>query len=516
MGNGSAHAGTPGTEKACGRVSPDIARVRYNTVMPSRSMYRHACCATFYPLWVNWSLPRRAQHSTHIYLEERTVRVSGEESAQVARKYETASVRGVGAARAARWHGTAGSEWIVAGAVLLLYGLWIGLYLLAGHEPRDFIVLGRAHVLQGHTSALIQLDPRYHYDPDNVSGYDGQYCYFIALDPAHAAAYMDWPAYRYSRILYPALARLVALGQPRAIPLALIGVNWLALGGGTLAVAAWLKRRSCSPWLALLYGCSTGLFIALQGDLTEPLAYALVALAIYLFDFGGQRRVLWSGIAFALAMLTRESTAIFAALYGLALLLGGTTHAEEGAAAQTGSATERHWPVEVRQRLAANWRSTALLFAIAFLPFAVYKGFLVLWLGSVGVPGAVRLDIVPFHGLLVYWPLPGPLLVEVDSVVLPAVVCAGMGLWALKRHIWRVEIWALLANVVFFVVLLPQASYINLAASARITTGVVLAALLCIPSMDRLTKGKRSWLAMCGALWLAFLPVQALGLLLHH
>ncbi|MGZ3584605.1 MAG: AZOBR_p60025 family cell surface glycopolymer formation protein [Ktedonobacterales bacterium] len=427
-----------------------------------------------------------------------------------------ASVRGGEPARAARWHGGARTEWIVAGVVLLLYALWIALYLLAGHEPRDFIVLGRMHVLQGHTSALIQFDPRYHYDPDNAEGYDGQYCYFIAVDPAHAAAYMDWPAYRYSRILYPILARLIALGQPGAVPLALIGVNWLALGGGTLAVAAWLKRRGCSPWLALLYGCSTGLFIALQGDLTEPLAYALVALAIYLFDFGGRRRVLWSGAAFALALLTRESTAVFAALYGLALLLGGATQAADGASSPPASAPAQLRLTELRGRIAANWRSTALLLTMAFLPYALYKGFLALWLGSVGVPEAVRLDLVPFHGLLVYWPLPGAVLIEVDSVVLPALVCAGMGLWALKRRIWHVEIWVLLANVFFFVVLLPKASYINLAASARITTGVVLAALLCIPSMDRLTKGKRTWLAMCGALWLAFLPIQALGLLQHH
>lgn len=408
-----------------------------------------------------------------------------------------------------------GAEWFVAAAVLLLYAGWIILYLLVGHEPRDFIVLGRVFVLQGHTSAVIQFDPRYHYDPDNVRGYDGQFFYFIALDPAHAAAYMDWPAYRYSRIFYPMLARLVAIGQPGAIPLALIGVNWLALGGGTLAVAAWLKRHGCSPWLALLYGCSTGLFIALQGDLTEPLAYGLVALAIYLFDFGGRRRVLWSGIAFALAILTRESTAVFAALYGLALLLGGSAQVGSGASSQD-SKRMAGWQVEMRRRIATNWQSSAVLLALALLPFAAYKGFLLLWLGSVGVPEAVRLDMVPFHGLLVYWPLPGPLLVEVDSVVLPALVCGGMGLWALRRHIWHVEIWALLANLVIFVVLLPKDSYVNLSASARISTGVVLAALLCIPLMDKLTKGKRTWIAVCGALWLAFLPVQAMGLLSHH
>lgn len=415
----------------------------------------------------------------------------------------------------------AGGEWWVAGVVLLLYTLWIALYLVTGHEARDFIVLGRVHVLQGHTSTVIQFDPGYHYDSSDILGYDGQYCYFIALDPAHAAAYMDWPAYRYSRIMYPMLARLVALGQPEAVPFALIAVNWLTLGGGTLAVAAWLRRHARSPWLALLYGCSTGLFIALQADLTESLAYALVALGIYLFDFSGRRRVLWSGIAFALAILTRESTAVFAALYGLALLVGKIGHTTTSATsmppdAATDTATQARWPEELRRRIAANWRSAALLLTIAVLPFAAYKGFLWLWLGSVGVPAAVRLEVVPFAGLLAYWPLQGLRLIEVEGVVLPALICAVMGCLALARRIWRVEIWALLANILLFVVLLPTASYIDMFASARISTGVVLAALLCIPAMDRLTKGKRTWLAMCGVLWVAFLPVQAVGILLHR
>ncbi len=443
--------------------------------------------------------------------------VSGEEVAGVASGDEMTSADEVKLSRASRWRGGAGSAWMVAGTVLLLYALWIALYLLAGHEPRDFIVLGRMHVLQGHTSTLITFDPSYHYDLENMPGYDGQYCYYIALDPPHAAAYMDWPAYRYSRIVYPMLARLVAFGQPQAIPWALIAVNWLALGGGTLAVAAWLKRHACSPWLALVYGFSTGLFIALQADLTEPLAYALVALAIYLFDFGGRRRVLWAGVAFALAILTRETTAVFAALYGLTLLVRGIGQPSPATPAQAGVATQTRWRVDLRQRIAAaNWRSAALLFAVAFLPYAVYKGFLLLWLGSGGVPDAVRLDVVPFHGLLAYWPLPGPLLIEVDSVVVPGLVCAGMGLWALKRRMFGVEIWALLINILLFIVLLPKASYINLDASARITTGIVLAALLCVPAMDRVTKGKRLWIALCGALWVAFLPLQAVGLLMHH
>ncbi len=76
------------------------------------------------------------------------------------------------------------------------------------------------------------------------------------------------------------------------------------------------------PWFALVYGLYPRLLIALQRDLAEPLCYALVALAIYLLDTGGSWRILWAGISFAGAMLARESTAVFALVYGLALLTG--------------------------------------------------------------------------------------------------------------------------------------------------------------------------------------------------
>src|SRR6266436_1733061 len=49
---------------------------------------------------------------------------------------------------------------------------------------------------------------------DKVEGYDGQFSYWLAVDPSPAAAgtHFDVPAYRYQRILYPLLARALALG----------------------------------------------------------------------------------------------------------------------------------------------------------------------------------------------------------------------------------------------------------------------------------------------------------------
>lgn len=257
----------------------------------------------------------------------------------------------------------AGSPWLVAGAVTVLYGLWLVLFFHSSHDVRDLIDIGRKFAQQSTTSPLIQVDPRYHYEASNL-GQDGQFAYYLALDPRNARYYMDYPAYRYARVLYPMVARMLALGQPGLIPYSMILINWLAVGGGTFFVAAWLRRRQYSPWVALVYGLGAGVFVAFRFDLTEPLCYALVALAVYFFDSTRPFRVVLAGISFALAALARETALVFAIPYGLALLF------EPG--------TTGPW----RARLGANFRQASLLLVLAVTPMALYRVFLLMWLGS--------------------------------------------------------------------------------------------------------------------------------------
>jgi hypothetical protein len=142
-----------------------------------------------------------------------------------------------------RWRVLAGSEWTVAAVVLLFYGAWLAVQVPRSHDGRDFILLERT-VAQRHVAgSVIRVGPPYL----NEFGYDGQFYYYIAFDPVHARFYIDDPSYRYTRILYPIMARLLAFGRPALIPYTLIAVNWLALGFGTQLLAAWLRRRACSP-----------------------------------------------------------------------------------------------------------------------------------------------------------------------------------------------------------------------------------------------------------------------------
>jgi hypothetical protein len=378
------------------------------------------------------------------------------------------------------------SPWSVGAVVLVAYGFWLLAFFGSGHDPRDTIYIGRHFITQSQASQVIRLDPTY----PNVSeiGYDGQFFYYLALDPVNARFYMDVSTYRYTRILYPMVARVLALGQPGLIPWTLWLINWLSIAGGALAVAGWLKRRGFSPWFALVYGLYPGMIVALQRDLSEALAYGLAATAVYVFDYGPARRELLAAGIFGLAALTRETTAVIPLVYAAALWFG--------------SDAEVRW----RQRLRANWRRGVLFGAIAIGPLALYKLFLLAWLGAghdIGIP----LAHLPFQGLWYwrYWSIPGQT-EEVRTVVFPGLIAGGVAVYALwRRRIFAPQVWLLAVSVLVFIVFLQRDAYVEIQAASRVTTGVLLAALLCFPFLAA-TAARRWWVWACSALWLALAP----------
>jgi hypothetical protein len=372
------------------------------------------------------------------------------------------------------------SIWLPAAIILLIHAVWIGAYFAAGHEIRDFIKIGSVDVRRSQASPLIKYDPTYRYPPNhdapNGTGFDGQYSYFIAVDPPKARFYIDASeaSYRYTRILYPMVARALAIGQAPLIPYTLLLVNWLAMGLGTFALAAWLRRRGTSPWWSLIYGLYPGFLVSMQRDLTEPLAYALVAVAIYCFDFAGRRRLLWAGVAFSLAALAREVTLVFALMYGLAIF----PH---------------------------SWRAALRFLALVVGPLAMYELFLLRWLGQLSAGGGISL--LPFGGLLGTGELQlsrqPP---EILGVILPALACAALAVRALLRRLIRIEIVTLLANIMVLVVIQPASVYIAYTSIGRATAGVVLAALTCVPYVPQLKLRSRLSALAPVAGWLSLWP----------
>lgn len=138
-------------------------------------------------------------------------------------------------------------------------------------------------------------------------GYDGQWYHAIAVDPAGAHSRLDMPNYRYQRIVYPMLARLLALGKPEIIPWTMLLLNLLGAAWTVYILARTFVHRGLFPGLALIYVFFLGTLLVVRMDLLEVLAVALGLSGWWLF---GHRRHL-NLVLFALAGLTKEIALVF-------------------------------------------------------------------------------------------------------------------------------------------------------------------------------------------------------------
>lgn len=380
----------------------------------------------------------------------------------------------------------------------VLYVAWTAAYLATpGHDVRDFIHIGTSFIEQGgHRSRAIHLDLGYH-PPTNQNpaargtGYDGQFYYYIALDPANARFYVDIPGYRYSRILYPMVARALALGHREAIPWTLLLVNLLAVLGGTWGLATWLRRRGVSPLWAMLYGLWPGMVVAVQRDLAEPLAYGLVVAGLLVWDVRRGWRLPAAGVVFGLAGLARQTTLVFPIVYGVWLALGRD-------------------PDETSPTIGSRrWRDVLAFLALSLGPIVAYSIFLYAWLGSLSNGG--DLTPVPFGGIFHEPYLFTRQGIDVGLVVLPALVA--LVVLAPRRGRRMGQLWLpwslMIANVLVNIVFFADFYLATYTAVSRQAIGIVLSGLMCLPYAGELTVGRRRWLAGMAALGMILLPVVA-------
>lgn len=302
---------------------------------------------------------------------------------------------------------------------------------------------------------LAELGTRYSQgDPDGSEGYDGQFSYYIAVDPNPYSVeeHLDVPAYRYQRILYPILARSLVGGEVNGIPWALLAVNLVAHAIGTWAVVLLLNERQLWRGYGLIYGLWVGLIAGVGLQMHEPLAYALIAVG-WLLRRRGRRGL--GAIFLGLALFSKETSLPF---WGAALLA---------------------------DLLDKENRGSIIGLAASGLAFAGWQ----VWLWSVfGSPGlgsggamATSFEWIPFMGL---WRI-GQVNMRVlglfvvifgPTVVLPAIwgVIAG---WQTIRQSWRqAEPWALLFNGLL-IVFLPFSTFREPLGLLRFSTGLVLAVI---------------------------------------
>jgi len=280
-------------------------------------------------------------------------------------------------------------------------------------------------------------------DPTGTIGYDGQFNYYIAIDPLGAAARIDDPPYRYQRILYPLVVHVLSLGRSRLVPWVMVGVNVVALSVSAELLGRLLRQDGTSPLLCSTFVLWIGQVFSLRLGLSEPLSFALVIGAIWLYRRARYRA---SAVSFSLGLLAKEQALLFLAGAVLDLWLRKRRHQALGQA----------------------------LWGLG--PYLLWQVVLWLWMDSPGVTGTgVRWELVPFYGFRFIEPFEARVFAGVVLLVpiVALAIAAAVGLRRDPRG--DLTTWVLLANVIFLV-FLTRRSYLDVVARFRLSTGLVLAA----------------------------------------
>src|SRR5579863_401531 len=283
-----------------------------------------------------------------------------------------------------------------------LYILLIGLDFLINHH---------------HPIYYVHIGPRFVYhDPHALAGYDGQFYYQIARDPLHAAPFIDKPAYRYQRIVYPLLVAALSFGQARLIPYMLLLVSFVSIVLGTELFARLLIKKNLSPWYSLAFGLYFGQAAAFLFDLTEPLTYLLVCLGLFLLF---QKRPTFAAIIWGLAVLSRETAILFPLGYILIYLYQ------------------------------KRWQDALRFFLLSIVPTVVWYFIVGLLFHTNGLFGAPPFERIPFQGLFyfyndqrLFWPL-------VLLMLIPTLLSIFLALKEVFQHHWKNVSWLIwLLNLV--------------------------------------------------------------------
>lgn len=349
-----------------------------------------------------------------------------------------------------------------------MVALW--LYGRAQHFHRitDFVFIGRPF---STPLGLVSLS-----HPSD--GYDGQFYYYIARLPFHAPpGSFDATAERYSRILYPALVRLVSLGHVSVIPWAMVGIN-LAATTGTVALLSWLLRERGLPvWLALAAGFYCGFALGTLRDLADPLLGFWLALALVWMQ---RRQWLLVAGSLALGLLTRETALTFAVCFAVPLLL------------------------------ARRWRLLAGYVLITFTPYLAWQVVLHQWLGVWGLRQTLfnssnNLTHIPFIGLRAAPDLHTAIQFVIFACV-PAVACVMGGLLTLWEWSWRdatrlaVALGALAYGAAF--TLQPDAHWLDIWAPMRLAIPLAVLFPLLLPQAK--CWWRPGWLALSALMIFSF------------
>ena len=305
-------------------------------------------------------------------------------------------------------------------------------------------------------NSIIRVGTRYSSGDINGSeGYDGQFNLFIALDPRpeKLTAKLDVPAYRYQRIILPLLARFLSFANPSMIPWILIFLPLFGQLMGTYFVYRILELSHVPQIYTLVYGLGAGFLLSIRLALSEPIAFGLVAGAIYYFLL---KKYPISYLFISCAFFSKEVTILF----GVALLC--------------------HLIVN------KQYRQSLFLLLIGFFPYIVFQFWLLREFGNFGIGSggamATPFEVIPFMGLiriakyhLLYFL--AMVITFFPLVIFPSIWGVWVSIKTLIHRDFSFLTYALLVNslIMFF---LPFSTYCETGGILRFSCGLILSVLL--------------------------------------
>lgn len=254
-----------------------------------------------------------------------------------------------------------------------------------------------------------------------VQGHDGKYFFVQAndpwvLEPDNNASVLDHPIYRSQRMLYPLLAGGLGFFGPQTIVWALVVVNIVAMGVGTMATSRVAQRIGGSPWWGLAFVANFGLLFTLTNDDAGIVAAALAFWALAMLYEGR----LGPAVAFlAAAALTREVMIVCAvglavwawsvgkrrtALYLISVpalfMAGWTVYLRARLGADGSSPDAIGWPFVGMGRAVSSWLENPLVAVAGVAVILIMVLYLVRFAGTRSSLGWMFLGFIPLATVL--------------------------------------------------------------------------------------------------------------------
>lgn len=216
---------------------------------------------------------------------------------------------------------------------------------------------------------------------DQWEGYDAQFQYYAIFDPLlrrysdQPQLYrdvVDSPPYRFGRMGFPMMARLVAGNRWEWYPITMVVLVWLGVGVSAFALALVAQHAGASAAWGLLVLAIPGFWQSVQVALPEPIAAALLLLG-YLCVL--HKRILLAALLFAVSLLVRETGVVL--VMAIVLLASSSDITRRSRALLASAAlTVAVWRLYVAWVLWPEWGWQSLFYSphVMTVPFAGLAG----------------------------------------------------------------------------------------------------------------------------------------------